>query len=352
MFMHPVRRLRAGRLLLLPVFWGLALLLFLGCRSQNTEANAKENDDRTYQVGTPVADSSVAAVVTSEYGSDTLTAEEFRQQLAFIIQRYPQIQMNPALLPEVHKSIVEDFIVRHVVDGEIARQGIQADPAAVEQELNQIRSRFPSPEVFQQALAQDGLTEDSLRSMLAQMIRQRTFREQIEAQSTPPSDQEVENFRQQQAEQVHVQHILFRLSAGASEEEATAVRNRAKAVLDSIRAGADFGEMARRHSEDGSGQEGGDLGFIRRGETVEAFEEAAFALTKPGDVTAEPVRTQFGYHLIRLVERRKDDTLIDVAEAREQLTEQRKQETVQKTLEGLLRKATVRINPAIVQAKL
>jgi len=344
--------LHAGRLLRLPALLSLTLLLLLGCRAQDTEANATSgDDDRSYRVGAPVSDSTVAAIVTSEYGSDTLTAEEFRQQLSFILQRYPQIQMNPALMPEVHKSIIEDFIVRHVVDGEIARQGIQADPAAVEQELEQIRARFPSPEAFQEALAQDGLTEDSLRGMIAQMVRQRTFREQIESRAKPPTDEEVEQFRQQQAEEVHVQHILFRLAPNASEKEAAAVKARAQAVLDSIRAGADFAEMARRHSEDGSAQEGGDLGFIRRGETVESFEEAAFALRDSGDVTPEPVRTRFGYHLIRLLERRQG-TPMDMAEAREQLLLERKQEAVQHLLNELLAKATVRINPALVQAQL
>ena len=342
----------AGRILRLSALLSLTLLLLLGCRAQDTEANATGGDeDRSYRVGPPVSDSTVAAIVTSEYGADTLTAEEFRQQLGFLLQRYPQIQMNPALMPEVHKSIIEDFIVRHVVDGEIARQGIQADPAAIEQELEQIRARFPSPEAFQEALAQDGLTEDSLRGMIAQMVRQRTFREQIESRATPPTDEEIEQFRQKQAEEVRVQHILFRLAPDASEEEAAAVKARAQAVLDSIRAGADFAEMARRHSEDGSAQEGGDLGFIRRGETVGAFEEAAFALRDSGDVTPEPVRTRFGYHLIRLLERRQG-TPMDVAEAREQLLQERKQEAVQNLLKELLAKATVRINPTLVQASL
>ncbi len=344
--------LNAGRLFRLPALLSLTLLLFLGCRAQDTEANATDSDDdRSYQVGAPVSDSTVAAIVTSEYGSDTLTAEEFRQQLSFILQRYPQIQMNPALMPEVHKSIIEDFIVRHVVDGEIARQGIQADPVTVEQELEQIRARFPNPEAFQAALAQDGLTEDSLRGMIAQMVRQRTFQEQIESRAKQPTDDEVEQFRQKQAEEVHVQHILFRLAPNASEAEVAAVKARAQAVLDSIRAGADFAEMARRHSEDGSAQEGGDLGFIRRGETVEPFEEAAFALQDAGDMTPEPVRTRFGYHLIRLLERRQG-TPMDAAEAREQLLQERKQEAVQNLLEELLAKATVRINPALVQAQL
>lgn len=95
-----------------------------------------------------MSDSTVAAIVTSEYGSDTLTAEEFRQQLSFILQRYPQIQMNPALMPEVHKSIIEDFIVRHVVDGEIARQGIQPIRPPSSRSWSRSGPASPAPRLF------------------------------------------------------------------------------------------------------------------------------------------------------------------------------------------------------------
>ncbi len=69
-------------------------------------------------------------------------------------------------------------------------------------------------------------------------------------------------------------------------------------VLEELRGGARFEDLARRYSQCPSGKRGGDLGFFGRGQMVKPFEAAAFAL-EVGGVTEEPVRTQFGYHIIK-----------------------------------------------------
>ena len=70
-------------------------------------------------------------------------------------------------------------------------------------------------------------------------------------------------------------------------------------ILERIKRGESFADLARELSIDkGSGKRGGDLGFFARGQMVKPFEEAAFKLQK-GELTNEPVRTQFGYHIIK-----------------------------------------------------
>jgi len=101
-------------------------------------------------------------------------------------------------------------------------------------------------------------------------------------------------------EQAHVRHILVRTSEIVSEADArrrlTDLRERM------VRGGADFGELARLHSQDASASRGGDLGWVLPGDTVPEFERAFIAL-KPGEIS-EPVKSPFGYHLIQLLERR------------------------------------------------
>lgn len=75
-------------------------------------------------------------------------------------------------------------------------------------------------------------------------------------------------------------------------------------IADSIKAGGDFAAFAKRYSSDGSAEQGGDLGFARRGSFVKEFEEVAFTLGV--NEISKPVKTQFGYHIIQLVERRGD----------------------------------------------
>jgi peptidyl-prolyl cis-trans isomerase SurA len=75
-------------------------------------------------------------------------------------------------------------------------------------------------------------------------------------------------------------------------------------IIDSLKAGGDFAQFAQRYSTDGSASQGGDLGFARRGSFVKEFEEVAFTLSV--NEISKPVKTQFGYHIIQLVERRGD----------------------------------------------
>ncbi len=102
-------------------------------------------------------------------------------------------------------------------------------------------------------------------------------------------------------EERRARHILFQVAADADQATVEAARKKAEDTLAQIRAGKDFAELARAQSEDpGSAKQGGDLGFFGRGVMDPAFEQAVFELAK-GDVS-EPVRSSFGFHLIKLEE--------------------------------------------------
>ncbi len=114
-------------------------------------------------------------------------------------------------------------------------------------------------------------------------------------------DEHPERYRQ--PEKVRARHILLRLAPGAEEEEVGRVRGLADAALARIQAGEDFATVAAELSEDpGSKEKGGDLGFFARGQMVPPFEEVAFSL-EPG-ATSDVVKTDFGFHVIRVEERR------------------------------------------------
>ncbi len=122
------------------------------------------------------------------------------------------------------------------------------------------------------------------------------------------SDSEIElyysqnQYRFEQPERVKLRHILF-MTEDESEEQSDATLGEAEGVLQQLRDGADFAEMAKEHSDDpGNADRGGDLGWVSRGMMDPAFEEAGFAL-QVGAMTPAPVKSQFGYHLIRLDER-------------------------------------------------
>ena len=103
-------------------------------------------------------------------------------------------------------------------------------------------------------------------------------------------------------EQVKVRHILVKLPPNATPAEDAAAKAKAQGILDQLHKGGDFAALAKKNSDDpGSKDQGGELGFIKRGATVPAFEQAAFAL-QPGQ-TSGLVKTQFGYHIIQSEEK-------------------------------------------------
>lgn len=102
-------------------------------------------------------------------------------------------------------------------------------------------------------------------------------------------DEFVANYKGE--DEVHARHILVK------------TREEAEEVVKALKNGADFVDLAKEKSTGPTGQVGGDLGFFKRGDMVKPFSDAAFAL-KPGEIS-EPVKTQFGWHVIKVEERRK-----------------------------------------------
>jgi peptidyl-prolyl cis-trans isomerase SurA len=141
------------------------------------------------------------------------------------------------------------------------------------------------------------------------------------------------------AEQTHVRHILVRVGELAPEADA---RRKSALLRTRIVQGADFAELARLNSDDtGSASRGGDLGWIVAGDLVPEFERAMTAL-KPGEVS-EPVRTQFGFHVIQVIARRTADLSSDRKrlEARKVLRERRSDESYEEWLRQLRDRAYV-----------
>lgn len=109
-------------------------------------------------------------------------------------------------------------------------------------------------------------------------------------------------------EQTKLRHILVKLSEVVSENDA---HQRMLMIKERLDHGGDFAELARQYSEDASANSGGDLGWVNPGDTVPQFEQAVNQLA-PGEIS-EPVRTPFGYHIIQVLERRKQDMTQEAA---------------------------------------
>lgn len=138
-------------------------------------------------------------------------------------------------------------------------------------------------------------------------------------------------------EEVRARHILITVDPAAGPAEAEKAETSIRALAAKLKAGADFPDLARRYSQDTSAENGGDLGWFGRGVMVKSFEDAAFALKK-GEIS-EPVRSEFGWHLIQVVDRREPgpmafDEVDD--QIREQIAEERASEKTSDLLDEAL----------------
>ncbi|MDP2962800.1 MAG: peptidylprolyl isomerase [Sulfurimicrobium sp.] len=138
--------------------------------------------------------------------------------------------------------------------------------------------------------------------------------------------------------QTRARHILIKVNEIMSERDA---KNRALQIKERLDNGADFAELARLHSEDGSASRGGELNWLSPGDTVPEFEKAMDAL-KPGALS-EPVRSPFGWHLIQVQERREEDVSKERKrlQARQEIRARKADEAYQEWLRQLRDRAYV-----------
>jgi peptidyl-prolyl cis-trans isomerase D len=133
-------------------------------------------------------------------------------------------------------------------------------------------------------------------------------------------------------EQVRASHILLKTEG----KDDGVVKAKAGELLKQARGGADFAELAKKHSEDeGSAKNGGDLDYFQRGKMVAEFDQAAFAM-QPGQIS-DPVKTQYGYHIIKMVDK-KAATTRTLADVRQQLNDQLAYERAQAQAADLAQK--------------
>jgi peptidyl-prolyl cis-trans isomerase C len=209
---------------------------------------------------------------------------------------------------EVCRAVLDQLVTYTALVHEATARKVEVTPAEAKQvsdaKIAELRKQIPDPKAFNKALAERNMTLDRLRADIRNDIAINKMM-QAEVASTPAvTDAEVREFYDKNPNEftgLRASHILIR-PAGFDEDSKKKARAQAEDLMKQARAGADFADLARKHSADGSAQQGGDLGFFTKGSMVPAFSDAAFAL-KPGEV-GDVVETQFGFHVIKSLERK------------------------------------------------
>jgi peptidyl-prolyl cis-trans isomerase C len=247
------------------------------------------------------------------------------------------------------RAALDQLITYHVLKNEAAARGITVTDAEVDERVTAMRGQS-SPADFQKQLDARNTTLDQLKidaridMVLSKMLEGEASQAiaATEAEAKDFYDKNPDKF--EQPESIRASHILLMVNEKADDATRKKTREKIESILKRARAGEDFAKLAKENSQDGSAQQGGDLGFFRRGQMVPAFEQAAFAL-KPGEIS-DVVTTPYGFHIIKAAEKRAAQKIpYEQVKPRilEYLSGQKKQQRVEAFIEEAKKKAKIEV---------
>jgi peptidyl-prolyl cis-trans isomerase C len=259
-------------------------------------------------------------------------------------------QVSAEQMTELRKEVLDSLISREVVYQESQKQGIKIDESEIDSKVADLKKGFPTEAEYQAVLQKMNITEPELRKQISKQLAMKKLIDQVVIPKVTVDDAEVKKFYDEHPddfkmpEQVRASHILKKVDAKASEDDKAKAKKDLADLQQRIKKGEDFAALAKQSSDCPSAPRGGDLGFFPRGQMVPPFEAAAFAL-KPGDLS-DIVETQFGYHLIKVTDKKAPSTL-SFDESKEKISQYLKQEKsseqVSKYVEDLKSKANIKM---------
>ncbi len=256
--------------------------------------------------------------LAAKVGDTEITVDQLDTRVAEIQaqlgEQVPTEEQDPEGFETFRQQVLDYLITVELVNQKAAEAGIEVSEEEVDTQVEQIKGMFGGDDAkFEEAIAEQNLTVPELRDNLRE---QELIKKMIEeaTKDVSVSQEEVEAAYEEKKDSLQVgetrktRHILFSPGSLAEEPGAEvtdaewqAALEEAQQVREEIMGGADFAEMAKQHSDDpGSKEEGGDLGNVQRGTMVPEFDETVFSLEE--GAISEPVKTQFGYHLIQVQE--------------------------------------------------
>ncbi len=245
--------------------------------------------------------------MVASVNGEKIYREDLSEQVDELKKSYEQQGMDFSgdqggnMLQSMEQDTLEQIIDTRIMLQEAKKIG-KLTKDQVQERVKPLKEQFPSDEEYQEFLAQVNLKEEEVAYILF-------LQEEVVKDVAPASDEELKKYYEDNSEQFsepeqfQVRHILFFIDDGTkgypaqhTDDEA---RKMAEDIIIQLDQGQDFAELAGQKSEDSTTKTNGGLYTFTEGETVQEFSDAATAL-KEGEYTEKPVKTDYGYHLIKL----------------------------------------------------
>ncbi len=220
---------------------------------------------------------------------------------------------------EARSAFLKQLIDDRLIISEAHATDTTVDETEVDEMMDDMRSKFPSDDVFENVLQQQGLTRKKLRERFSDdIIKRRIIDFKVRAR-VAVSPGEIKDFYDEHKDEflsppeVRVRQILIRAGDTRSDEDAKEV---ASSLYDRLAAGEDMTALATQYSEGSENDVGGDMGWIKEGQYMQNLDKAIFALQL--DEISAPIQTRLGYHIFR-VEQQKERVVLSLSEIRNRI---------------------------------
>ena len=215
------------------------------------------------------------------------------------------------MLPTIKPQIIDSLVVRALLAGEFAKKNITVSDDEINKEIAKIKATLPKGKNLEELLKNNGVSDEAFREDIMEQAKLSKLLGIGE-----PTDKELKEFYEtnksrmfEMPETVRARHILIAVDATDDAAKKAVKKEKAESLRKQLAAskGADFEKLAKDNSDCPSKAMGGDLGEFRKGQMVPAFEAAAFGL-KTNEISAV-VETDFGYHVIQVMEHNSSRTV-------------------------------------------
>lgn len=341
------------------IFIIITVVLMAGCgNSEEKKKNVQNPAVGTNQVPTAVPAATVAPVAAAKQPDSTDVAvsvdgsilkkseieKDIKQKLIAYKDQIPADKVKEARV-KLKQQIIDEFIMRILLTGEVEKRKIEATDKEIKMTMDQIKASLPPDKKLENFMKENKITKEAiaLNIKVVKLVKKDL------GNKAKPSQKEINKFYDENKaqflipENVQVRHILLAFT----KEDNDNVKAEKKVKIESLRKqivdGADFAEIARKNSDCPSKENGGDLGQIRKDQTVKPFEDAAFA--QEINAIGPVVTTEYGYHVIQVLGRNPQKTM-PLEEVKEKISSYLEQQRQSETFNALLKK--LRENAKIV----
>ncbi len=248
--------------------------------------------------------------------------------------------LSPEQQMEGFRELLDDLIMDKLVSA--AAEGVVVPQEEVDEEIAKIKSQFPSEEEFQQQITAAGQSPEKLAEAMGKMLKQQKWMESQFGEEMAVTSEEAKAFYDSnqtefdEPETVKASHILILVKKDDSEEVVQEKLATAKKAAARAKKGEDFTALAKELSEEPNvEQSGGDLGFFPKDRMVPEFAEVAFV--QDVDTISDPVRTEYGWHVIKVTDK-KAAGVVPFDDVKDQLTAYLQTDKKRKAVAGVLKK--------------